>query len=298
MGRGIYAAGMSGWLVTGASGQLGSDVVDVLHAYSEEVAAFDRSALDITNRAAVLNAFADVEPSIVVNCAAYTAVDAAEADEDRALEVNAHGPAHLAASCAATGARLIQVSTDYVFAGNAETPYDEKTRPAPRTVYGRTKAAGEQAVLTSGAEAFVVRTAWLYGQGGPNFVKTMARLAGERETVDVVDDQVGSPTWTLHLARGLVSLGVSDVRPGIWHCTNAGEASWYVFARAVFAELGLDPAQVEPTTTAAFPRPAPRPSYSVLSTAKWDAAGLPEMSHWRDALHEAFETLGEELTEA
>jgi len=286
---------VSGWLVTGAAGQLGSDVVDVLHAYGEEVAPYDRKGLDITDRVMVRATMRMVEPSIVVNCAAYTAVDDAETDEDRALEINAHGPAILAEECARTGARLLQVSTDYVFAGDASAPYDEKTRPAPRSVYGRTKAAGEQAVLTSGAEAFVVRTAWLYGAVGANFVKTMARLAAERESVDVVDDQLGAPTWTLHLARGLVALGISDVPAGIWHCTNAGEASWYVFARAVFAELGLDPARVQPTTSDAFTRPAPRPAYSVLSTDKWQRAGLPELPHWRDALHEAFETLGEEL---
>jgi len=283
--------------VTGAAGQLGSDVVDVLHAYGEEVAAYDRKGLDITDRVMVRATMRMVEPSIVVNCAAYTAVDDAESDEDRALEINAHGPAIIAEECARSGARLLHVSTDYVFAGDASTPYDERTRPAPQTAYGRTKAAGEQAVLTAGAETFVVRTAWLYGQVGANFVKTMARLAQQRETVDVVDDQIGSPTWTLHLARALVALGVADLPGGIYHCTNAGEATWYVFARAIFAELGLDPARVQPTTTDKFPRPAPRPLYSVLSTEKWNRAGLPEMSHWRDALHEAFETLGEELTD-
>jgi dTDP-4-dehydrorhamnose reductase len=288
---------VSGWLVTGAAGQLGSDVVDVLRAYGEEVAAHGRKGLDITDRVMVRATMRMVEPSIVVNCAAYTAVDDAEANEDRALEINAHGPAILAEECAGTGARLLQVSTDYVFAGDASAPYGEATRPAPRSAYGRTKAAGEQAVLTSGADAFVVRTAWLYGQVGSNFVKTMARLATERETVSVVDDQIGAPTWTLHLARGLVALGIADVPAGIWHCTNAGEASWYVFARAIFAELGLDPARVEPTTSAEFIRPAPRPAYSVLSTEKWQRAGLPELPHWRDALHEAFETLGEELYE-
>ena len=288
---------MSGWLVTGAAGQLGSDVVDVLRAYGEEVAAHDRKSLDITDRVMVRATVAMVEPSIVINCAAYTAVDAAETDEDRALEINAHGPAILAEECARTGARLIQVSTDYVFAGDASAPYDENTRPAPRSAYGRTKAAGEQAVLTSGADAFVVRTAWLYGAVGSNFVKTMARLARENETVSVVDDQLGAPTWTLHLARGLVALGIADVPGGIWHCTNAGESTWYVFARAIFAELGLDPARVQPTTTDQFPRPAERPAYSVLSTDKWQRAGLPELPHWRDALHEAFETLGEELTD-
>ena len=152
-------------------------------------------------------------------------------------------------------------------------------------------------MLTSGADAFVVRTAWIYGAVGSNFVKTMARLAKERETLEVVDDQLGAPTWSLHLARGLIALAIADQPPGVWHCTNAGEATWYVFARAIFAELGLDPARVLPTTSDAFVRPAPRPSYSVLSTEKWRRAGLPEMSHWRDALHEAFETLGEELTD-
>jgi dTDP-4-dehydrorhamnose reductase len=286
---------VSGWLVTGAAGQLGSDVVDVLRAYGEEMAAYDRKGLDITDRVMVRATMRMVEPSIVVNCAAYTAVDDAEANEDEALEINAHGPAILGEECARTGARLIQVSTDYVFAGDAQTPYGEKTRPAPRTAYGRTKAAGEQAVLTSGADAYVVRTAWLYGQVGGNFVKTMANLAQTRETVRVVDDQMGAPTWTLHLARALVALGIADAPPGIWHCTNAGEASWYIFARAIFAELGLDPARVEPTTSAEFVRPAPRPAYSVLSTDKWQRAGLPDLPHWRDALHEAFETLADEL---
>jgi dTDP-4-dehydrorhamnose reductase len=287
---------VSGWLVTGAGGQLGSDVVDVLRAYNEEVAGCDRARLDITDRAAVAAVFGEVRPDVVVNCAAYTDVDGAEADADGAYYVNARGALVVAEACAEADARLVHVSTDYVFAGDASTPYTERQRPAPRTAYGRSKAAGEQAVLTSGAEAYVVRTAWLYGQVGANFVKTMARLARERETVDVVDDQVGSPTWSLHLARALVGLAVSTAAPGIWHCTNAGEATWYVFARAVFAELGLDPARVRPTTSDAFVRPAPRPAYSVLSNEKWKAARLPEMPHWRDALHEAFETLGEELS--
>jgi dTDP-4-dehydrorhamnose reductase len=288
---------MSDWLVTGTGGQLGSDVVDVLRAYGEDVVGCDRATLDITDRSAVQAVMADTAPSIVVNCAAYTAVDAAESDEDTALEVNAHGPAHLAAGCAASGARLVHVSTDYVFSGEDSAPYDEAVRPAPRTAYGRTKAAGEQAVLTSGADVFVVRTAWLYGAAGPNFVRTMARLARSQETVQVVEDQIGTPTWSLHLARAVVGLAISNAAAGIYHCTNGGEASWYVFARAIFAELGLDPARVEPTTSDAFVRPAPRPAYSVLSTDKWAAAGLPAMPHWRDALHEAVETLGEELTD-
>jgi dTDP-4-dehydrorhamnose reductase len=283
------------WLVTGAAGAVGTDVVAVLSMYGEDVVACDRKALDVTSAESVQEVLDREEPDIVVNCAAYTAVDAAEDDEETAFLVNADGPDLLARWCVDRGARIVHVSTDYVFAGRASTPYDEDTPVAPRSAYGRSKAAGERAVLSSGADAFVVRTAWIYGGVGGNFVKTMAKLATERETVSVVDDQVGAPTWSLHLARGLVALGASNAPPGIYHCTSAGEASWFVFARAVFAELGLDPARVEPTTTAAFPRPAPRPAYSVLSDRRWRAAGLPEMAHWRDALHEAFIAVGEEL---
>jgi dTDP-4-dehydrorhamnose reductase len=285
------------WLVTGAAGAVGTDVVAVLSMYGEDVVGCDRKTLDVTSPDTVASVLEDARPDVVVNCAAYTAVDAAEEDEEAAFLVNADGPDLLARWCADHGARLVHVSTDYVFAGRASTPYDEDTPVAPRSAYGRSKAAGERAVLSSGADAFVVRTAWIYGAVGGNFVKTMARLARERETVSVVDDQVGAPTWSLHLARGLVALGVSSAAPGVYHCTSAGEASWFVFARAVFAELGLDPARVEPTTTDAFPRPAPRPAYSVLSDRRWRAAGLPEMAHWRDALHEAFVAVGEELAE-
>jgi len=287
---------VSRWLVTGAGGAVGTDVVAVLSMYGEDVVGCDRKALDVTSADNVQEVLDREEPDVVINCAAYTAVDAAEDDEETAFLVNADGPDLLARWCVDHGGRLVHVSTDYVFAGRASSPYEEDTPVAPRSAYGRSKAAGERAVLSSGADAFVVRTAWIYGAVGGNFVKTMARLASERETVSVVDDQVGAPTWSLHLARGLVALGASNAPPGIYHCTSAGEASWFVFARAVFAELGLDPARVEPTTTAAFPRPAPRPAYSVLSDRRWRAAGLPEMAHWRDALHEAFIAVGEELS--
>jgi dTDP-4-dehydrorhamnose reductase len=232
---------------------------------------------------------------VVVNCAAFTDVDGAESQEDAAFAVNARAPRFIARACADVGARLVHFSTDYVFAGDASTPYDEAHATAPRTAYGRTKVAGEQAIASSGADAYVLRTAWLYGAAGRNFVRTMAGLARQRDTVQVVDDQIGAPTWSLHLARAAIAIAVSNAAPGIWHCTNDGSASWYVFARAIFAELGLDPGRVQPTTTTAFPRPAPRPAYSVLSLGKWNAAGLPALPHWRDALHEAVETLGDEL---
>jgi dTDP-4-dehydrorhamnose reductase len=288
---------MTRWLVTGAAGQLGSDVVGLLEAYRADVVAVDRRALDITDRDAVDLALTAAAPTVVVNCAAYTAVDDAETDEATATAINGDGPAHLAQWCRRNHARLIHVSTDYVFNGEAASPYEVDEPTDPRSAYGRSKAAGERAVLAAGGDCHVVRTAWVYGVSGPNFVKTIARLARERETLQVVDDQHGAPTWSLHLARGLTGLGVADVEPGIWHCTGGGEGTWHSFARAIFAELDLDPARVEPTTTAAFPRPAPRPAYSVLSDTKWRAAGLPELSHWRDALHEAVTTMGGALTQ-
>jgi dTDP-4-dehydrorhamnose reductase len=281
--------------VTGARGQLGHDVRRVLSEAGQEVVACGHAELDVTDAAAVDAAVASVAGGLVVNCAAYTAVDDAESAEDAATESNGRAPGLIAAACARHGARLVHLSTDYVFAGDATTPYDEDAPPAPRTAYGRSKLAGERAVLASGAHAHVVRTAWSYGEAGANFVRTIAQLADRRDTLDVVDDQVGSPTWTAHLARGVVALAASDLPPGIWNCTNAGATSWYGFARAIFEELGLDPERVRPTTTAAFPRPAPRPAYSVLAGDKWAAAGLPVMPPWREALREAFAAAGDRL---
>jgi dTDP-4-dehydrorhamnose reductase len=274
------------WLVVGAGGQLGSDLRRVLA--DRDVVGLSRAELDVTDARAVHDAIADVAPDVVVNAAAYTGVDAAQEDEESAFAANATAPALLAAACVDAGARLVHVSTDYVFAGDADVPYDEDAAAGPRSAYGRTKLAGEQAVLETYPQAFVVRTAWVYGQDGANFVKTMARLERERDTVSVVDDQRGSPTWSRHLARGLVALGSSGAPGGIYHCTNTGETTWFGFTKAIFQELGADPARVHPTTTPAFPRPAPRPAYSVLGNRRWVAAGLEPLPPWRDALHEAF----------
>ena len=288
----MSAAQPSRWLVTGARGQLGSDLCRVLAAAGvagDQLLALGSDQLDITSSAAVQAVFRDFQPQLVVNAAAYTAVDQAETEEDRAFAVNAGGPALLAAAAARAGAKLLQVSTDYVFAGDADQPYEAEAVPDPRSAYGRTKLAGEQAVRELAPEhGYVVRTAWVYGATGSNFVKTMARLEQARETVEVVDDQRGSPTWAADLARGLVELAGSTARPGIYHCTGSGATSWFGLARAVFEELGADPERVRPTTTDKYPRPAPRPAYSVLSDRAWRAAGLTALPHWRAALRHAF----------
>ncbi len=280
------------WLIAGAGGQLGSDLARVLRDQGvpdSHVLAASSSQLDITSSRSIAAAFTDFDPTVVLNAAAYTAVDKAETDEERAFAVNASGPALLAAAAVRTGARLLHVSTDYVFSGDAGEPYPVDAPPDPRSAYGRTKLAGELAVRELAPDlGYVVRTAWVYGASGANFVKTMARLEGAHDTVQVVDDQRGSPTWSADLARGLVALARSGAAPGTYHCTGSGDTTWHGFTRAIFEELGADPARVLPTTTDKFPRPAPRPAYSVLSASGWLGAGLTPMPHWRDALRHAF----------
>lgn len=290
-------------LVTGARGQLGSDLIAAAERAGVRATGLGSADLDITDAGAVdaaLAAFADEAgpagqesaaggPAVVINSAAYTAVDAAEADPAAALAINAEGAGNLAAAAAANGLALIHLSTDYVFPGDATEPYQVDDPTGPLSVYGHTKLAGEQAVLAAHPGAHVVRTAWVYGASGSNFVKTMAALAASRDTVSVVDDQHGSPTWSADLAAGLLELATVDAPGGVLHATGAGETTWCGLAKAVFSELGADPARVLPITTEAFPRPAPRPAYSVLSGRAWAQLGLTPLRHWRAALSMAFD---------
>ncbi|MEU5765636.1 dTDP-4-dehydrorhamnose reductase [Streptomyces asoensis] len=278
------------WLVAGAGGMLGRDTVQELLRRGEDVTGLGRTALDVTRPASVAAAFAAYRPDVVVNCAAHTAVDDAETDEARALLVNGEGPRLLAAACAAHDARLVHVSTDYVFDGTARTPYAEDHPPSPRTAYGRTKLAGERAVRALLPDASViVRTAWLYGVHGRSFVRTMLDLETRRATVDVVDDQRGQPTWSADVAVRVADLGPLAGRgaTGVFHATAAGEATWYDLAREVFRLTGADPDRVRPTTGDRCPRPAPRPAYSVLSHGRWREADLPPPRDWRTALRQA-----------
>jgi dTDP-4-dehydrorhamnose reductase len=218
----------------------------------------------------------------VVNCAAYTAVDAAEADEPAAFAVNAVGPGNLARGAALAGARLVQVSTDYVFDGHAAAPYGEDDPVAPRSAYGRTKLAGEWAVRAQCPDHLVVRTAWLYGAHGACFPRTIARVAHERGGLDVVDDQVGQPTWTVDLAGFVLALVRAGVPSGTYHGTSSGSTSWHGFAQAAVAADGLDPQVVRPTTSESFVRPAPRPAYSVLGHSAARAAGVEPIGDWAE----------------
>ncbi|NQX11120.1 dTDP-4-dehydrorhamnose reductase [Microbacteriaceae bacterium VKM Ac-2855] len=269
------------YFITGASGMLGSDVQTVLA--DRDVRALSRAALDITDLDAVRAGIAGA--SHVINCAAYTAVDAAEADEDAAFAINALGAQNLAIATAEIGASLVQISTDYVFDGSATSPYAENAPREPISAYGRTKAEGERMVLAANPErGYVLRTAWIYGQHGGNFAKTMVRLAGNNPTLTVVDDQRGQPTSTVDLAERIVALLDADAPAGVYHGTNSGETTWFGFARAVFEKVGLDPERIQPTDSTAFVRPAPRPAYSVLGHDAWAAAGLAPMRDWREAL--------------
>jgi dTDP-4-dehydrorhamnose reductase len=282
---------VSRWLVIGAGGMLGRDLVERVRAYPAiELTATVRAELDITRSDQVERAVGGQD--IVINAAGWTDVDAAESHEREATAVNGDAVATLAQACARSGARLLTVSTDYVFAGDATTPYREDAPTAPLNAYGRGKLVGEQAVRTLLPSAgYVVRTAWLYGCYGRNFVSTMLRLAGQRDTVDVVDDQIGQPTWSLALAQRLVELGQAaasaDAPAGTYHATASGATSWYGLARAVFAAAGLDPDRVRATTSAAFARPARRPMYSVLGHDAWRQTGLEPMADWHRTLAEA-----------
>jgi dTDP-4-dehydrorhamnose reductase len=247
-----------------------------------EIIGFGRGEMDITDLAQCRSVIRAHMPDAVVHCAAYTKVDQAESEPDEAYRVNAYGTRNAALAAEEIGAKFVYVSTDYVFDGRADKPYREYDRTDPQTVYGRSKLAGEQLVQSLSSRYFIVRTSWVYGKYGANFVKTMLKLAEERDRLKVVHDQVGSPTYTLDLARFLLELVRTDYY-GIYHASNSGICSWYEFAKAIFEERGLN-VQVEPCTTAEFPRPAPRPAWSVLDHGAIRVHGLKPLRPWREAL--------------
>ncbi|WP_421740928.1 dTDP-4-dehydrorhamnose reductase [Cellulomonas sp.] len=271
------------WSVVGAGGMLGQDLVAALQDAGADVTSLGRGTVDIGDVADTERALAGAD--VVVNCAAYTAVDAAETDEPAAFAVNATGAANVARAACRVGARVVHVSTDYVFDGAAHTPYAEGAPLGPRSAYGRTKAAGEWAVRAEHPDHLLVRTAWLYGAHGGCFPKTIARLAAERGGLDVVADQVGQPTWTVDLASLVLRLVEAQAPSGTYHGTSSGTTTWHGFAQAAVAAAGLDPAIVRPTTSEAFVRPAPRPAYSVLGHGAFADAGVEPIGDWLERWH-------------
>jgi dTDP-4-dehydrorhamnose reductase len=259
---------------------LGTDVVALLRERGEQVTAATRADLDVTDPAAALHAVAGHD--VVVNCAAWTAVDDAEAQEAAAFRVNALGAATLARAADAQGARLVHVSTDYVFGGDSAEPYEADDALDPRSAYGRTKAAGEWAVAATCPDHLLVRTAWLYGAHGGCFPKTIARASSRRDTLTVVEDQHGQPTWTVDVADLVERLVRARVPAGTYHATSSGSTSWFAFARAVVAATGASPEKVLPTTASEYVRPAPRPAYSVLGHGSLRAAGVEPIGDWAE----------------
>ena len=266
-------------LVTGAAGMLGRDVMLAAGNAGHDVVGFGRTELDVTAPAALAKKLDLERPDVVINCAAWTDVDGAEASEQAAFAVNGTGAGNVAAAAAAVGASVVYVSSDYVFDGAKGAPYVESDQPAPLSAYGRTKLAGEEATVAANKRHFVVRSAWLFGIGGGNFAETMLRLAATQNEVLVVRDQVGSPTYTWHLAYGIVRL-IEGLEFGIHHMAAAGQCSWYDFAREIFEQAKVE-CKVLSITTEEFGRPAPRPPFSALTSQREHAIRLPS---WQDGL--------------
>lgn len=273
---------MSKVLVTGASGQLGTDLVLALKQQDHDVYGYGRDLLDVTNFDDVKHLVREIHPDVVIHAAAYTKVDQAESEPDQAYIVNAIGTRNIAVVSDQIGAKLVYVSTDYVFDGSRDQPYDEFQPTSPLGVYGKSKLAGEQYVRDFHSRFFIVRTSWVFGSNGNNFVNTMLKLAKEKEMLSVVSDQVGSPTYTGDLAGCIVQMITSE-KFGVYHVSNSGSCSWYEFAKEIFDQLSMD-ITVLPVTTEEFPRPAPRPKNSVFDHQALRLNGFGELRSWQGAL--------------
>ncbi|AUO06980.1 dTDP-4-dehydrorhamnose reductase [Paenibacillus jamilae] len=277
-------------LVTGASGQLGKDVVKVFQEQGHDVVGYDREQLDITDMDQTMKIVGQYQSDAIIHCAAYTAVDAAETDMDTAYQVNAAGTRNMVLAAEEVGAKLVYISTDYVFDGTAEQPYHEYDNTNPQSIYGKSKRAGEVLTETLSSRYFIVRTSWVYGLYGNNFVKTMLKLGQEKSQLQVVNDQKGSPTYTVDLARFLAEL-IQTEKYGVYHASNSGSCTWYEFTQAIFQDaiefLGTKiRATLEPCSTEQFPRPAARPRNSVMEHIAIRTNGLRDLRDWREALRD------------
>lgn len=277
-------------LVTGANGQLGQDLVKRLEN-KHEVFGLGRDQLDIINENQCCKVISNLRPDAIIHTAAYTAVDQAEKEEDLAYRINAFGTRNLAVAAEKIGTKLCYISTDYVFDGNASMPYREYDTTNPQNIYGKSKRAGERLVETISSRYFIVRTSWVYGLNGDNFVKTMLRLAQHSDKLRVVNDQIGSPTYTVDLARFLEQL-VQTERFGVYHATNSGICSWFDFACTIFEESGLN-INIEPCGSDEFPMAATRPRYTAMEHLAIRANGFEDLRHWREGLKEFLKEFAE-----
>jgi len=281
---------MTNWLITGGSGQLGTAISKELEMNGVSFTSCGAEDLDITQKEKVIRAVVDLRPKVIVNCAAWTDVDAAENNEEAAAAINSFGPQYLATAAKLCDSKFIQVSTDYVFSGKGRLPWTSQSPCEPMTAYGRTKAEGEKRVLNVYPEnSFIVRTAWLYSPWRRNFVKTMINLAlNEVCEVNVVNDQIGQPTSAINLAAQMIKLNEFELPPGIYHGTNSGSTTWFEFAKIIFEKVQADPARVIPVESGNYPRVAARPKYSVMDHEGWIGSKVQGMQNWRLALDESF----------
>ena len=274
-------------LVLGKAGQVGSDLIELANEKNINFVALDRSELDLSDTDSIKQKILNYEFDYLINCAAYTQVDLAESEVELASKINALAVAEMAAACKEKNSTLVHISTDYVFAGAGAQPYKETDKPDPQSVYGSSKLQGEQFALAINPKTWILRTAWVYGEGGSNFPKTIAKhlLAGKE--LDVVDDQVGAPTWSKNIAEAILNLIQIKPEYGIFNCTNSGETSWFEFAKEIAKSLNIDQSQIKPSKSSSLKRPAKRPNYSVLSSEKWIEAGLNPLPNWLTAWQNA-----------
>lgn len=279
-------------LITGANGQLGKELVELFSKKDFEVYGCGRDKMDITNQEQVQEIISDVKPDVVIHSAAHTKVDLAESEPEQAFLINAYGTRNVAVAADAVGAKLVYVSTDYVFDGTTNEPYSEFSPTSPLGVYGKSKLAGEQFVRDLHSKFFIVRTSWVYGKYGTNFVKTMLKLGEEKKELSVVSDQIGCPTYTLDLAHVILEL-IDTQKYGVYHVSNSGSCSWYEFAKEIFKISKME-VQVKPCTTADFIRPAKRPKYSVLGNLSVKLNNFKEPRSWKSGLKEFLENIRDE----
>jgi dTDP-4-dehydrorhamnose reductase len=279
------------WLVLGAKGQLGQELIHLLKIKNIEAIGTDRNEIDFSKPNEISKKLAELNPSHIVNCGAYTQVDKAEEESELANLINAQAVGVIAKFASERKIPFVHISTDYVFDGTSNSPYLEDNKVNPQSIYGESKALGEKETLENNPESYILRTAWVYGEYGNNFPKVIAKKLRNNESLNVVNDQIGSPTWTFDLASAIIEILEKKPAPGIYHVTNSESCSWFEFAQAIAKTINVDGKLVKPTNSKSFVRPAVRPKYSVLSNSKWKNAGLTPLRSWKEAWDKAAPTV-------